>query len=950
MSRPVLRRVGDFIEKKRDVIIDHLFLLALAFIPFWRIGISGLWEIHDQSFPLYPRDRLTNRMYIWNPFEGKSFGHEGEGYPQVPRTLSLWYWVLVAGLASLGLPPALIQRFLMIFAFVMSGWGMYHLAKNLLEFNNKQAERIACIVAGTFYMMNPFITYWLFLGALPQFQIVVLPFILLLLNKGLKACRERTPWLRYALFIGLLSVPLLAVHPEVTILVVSFLLLYVIFTLARELRARNFHAIISYGKFLAIVTIVSLMVNLFWILPTLYYFFNSEVIQQTAMPMLVKLEALSALPLLMLQRLRLQTFSYSWYQSYPYTPISFWVTSPLSFALGFVLFSFTLIPILFKRHSDYSRIIFFTITEILYVGFSTGLNQPFGTVYRWLFDNFFFFTMLGDPAKFLQIGMFSYSVLLGVSIGILFQYIRKNKWLGKTIRKNKWLGKTLPLILCAIILFNSYPMLSGNFYGVLEPVNVPNYYTQTREWLRSNGQDFRITILPIGKTGFSALYAWAPRSVFGGAQPYYIAASASWAMDIFAHPQVNGRHFLGPIWTGRTVTIGRMLNLWNVKYLIIANDWMDPEYITPVDTSPLKFSLERQSDLKFLKSIGEFDIYENAVYDNTLIYGTSSYYIIADEVKLKMLNKGLYPPFVAFLSTENLPKDERFLDNAVNVTQIAIMTEALLVEDDSLDRWASNYELKIDQVDKVVGNCSVIARADSADFVRIGRYSPELLDLSNADLIKFWFKTNRKMKNGVLMIWDDYGKRLIWNFAESVPNVWQEVGFNLDQGVADYGPVDLKKISTIEVQASYPQQELTIIKVDGFTKSGYEFELPMNMDKVHLTYKRISPTKYTVNVSTQKPFILVLSEAYEPLWRITIIDAEFRNFDHFIVNGYANGWYIDKTGEFGIIIEYLPQRYYEWGIASSMFTVFIILAYLAIPPKVKRPFQNFIKHKVRSRY
>jgi hypothetical protein len=99
--------------------------------------------------------------------------------------------------------------------------------------------------------------------------------------------------------------------------------------------------------------------------------------------------------------------------------------------------------------------------------------------------------------------------------------------------------------------------------------------------------------------------------------------------------------------------------------------------------------------------------------------------------------------------------------------------------------------------------------------------------------------------------------------------------------------------------------------------------------------RRIHPGKYIVGVSAKTPFWLVCNETYNPgwearatdgpgtAWRDRIIERSTllcRVFQagrnpvmetHARLNDYANGWFIGRTGDFSIVVEYGPQGIYE---------------------------------------
>ena len=102
-----------------------------------------------------------------------------------------------------------------------------------------------------------------------------------------------------------------------------------------------------------------------------------------------------------------------------------------------------------------------------------------------------------------------------------------------------------------------------------------------------------------------------------------------------------------------------------------------------------------------------------------------------------------------------------------------------------------------------------------------------------------------------------------------------------------------------------------------------------------VNFTKINPTKYEVKVNAKEPFFLIFSDSYHPLWKAYINGEEI---DSVISYSFINGFYINKTGEMDIKVEFIGQRY-VWigGIISVTSFVFAIVYIL---------FGRRIKHKL----
>jgi hypothetical protein len=109
-----------------------------------------------------------------------------------------------------------------------------------------------------------------------------------------------------------------------------------------------------------------------------------------------------------------------------------------------------------------------------------------------------------------------------------------------------------------------------------------------------------------------------------------------------------------------------------------------------------------------------------------------------------------------------------------------------------------------------------------------------------------------------------------------------------------------------------------------------------------IAYQEINPTQYTVKVKTSEPFYLVFSESYDNGWVATINGQQIPDQYHFTANGYANGWYINKTGTYTITLEFTPQNLFYTGAAISITTLIICTAYVS-KNKIKNISRKYIK-------
>jgi hypothetical protein len=62
----------------------------------------------------------------------------------------------------------------------------------------------------------------------------------------------------------------------------------------------------------------------------------------------------------------------------------------------------------------------------------------------------------------------------------------------------------------------------------------------------------------------------------------------------------------------------------------------------------------------------------------------------------------------------------------------------------------------------------------------------------------------------------------------------------------------------------------------------------------------------------------VLAETFDRGWSVRVADSSGTPAEaHFLANGYANGWIVERTGDFQLVVEYSPHRYAVAGAAVT---------------------------------
>jgi hypothetical protein len=731
--------------------------------------------------------------------------------------------------------PLLSQRIWILLLFVLPGISMYYLM-SVLECSN-----IAKIISSIFYMYN---IYLLQVGPYQQnikLLLIVLPPLFAFFIQGLSTKK----YLKYSCLFCIATVfcATSTVNPPAVIAILLIFILvigYLIFVFDYKLK--------EIFKFSSILIAGTVLINAWWNIFISYYVISS----QSSLHSQLTFSALSTHQVYDFFRL-IGFWAWDSQMYFPYS--SEYNTSfvlILSFLLPVCLFSSL---ILYKKNK---WILFFSGLSLVGIFLAKGTVEPFGLVYNYLFLHFPGFFMFREPfAKFTPLIVFSYSVLLGMSISGIWGKIGQYQ-----ISIVKKTGIQVILIICVIlvILINAFPLVTGevirdssdgpmrSFY-----ISVPSYWLEISNWSANNPEDTRIFLTP--NKGYGIVYNWS-NGFNGEAGVVYLdkmTLKARASLSVRTDQMID--YTYGNLKLDNKNNASHILGLLNCRYLLQQNDvdWIWGETYSP---DQMKLILNQSNNITKIHSFGNLDLYQ---IDDSLvvphIYAATNYII-------------------------------------VNGT-----TDSLV-----------DYILQNDMSSKIIFLSS---------------------DLSSTQQ----------------------------NNLQSVTRKPTETYFSYDKNL---------QIGQNTLLISNPEDMINS-NVGNYNITNYV----LNDQTTFTTFEQINPTRYEVTSNATQPFFLVFSESYHPKWKAYVenkpspmnqIVANYSNVnvqeaaqemqftpgdvsylfaqplpedDHFLVNGYANAWYIDPSqlpkdanGNINITLYFWPQSLFYLGLFISGSTLIICIGYL----------------------
>jgi hypothetical protein len=223
------------------------------------------------------------------------------------------------------------------------------------------------------------------------------------------------------------------------------------------------------------------------------------------------------------------------------------------------------------------------------------------------------------------------------------------------------------------------------------------------------------------------------------------------------------------------------------------------------------------------------------------------------------------------------------------------------------------------------------------DFDNIRYYEP--LQVTQIDVTKdsesiIAVRTSEDIINIDLAIQVDDKKHIMKYNNSSYDSDWAyTIPINLTQGqheirfLPQYG-VEIDKLIVFSILNNERSMTVDEIFIDKSMNPIIEFE-------------RLEAEKWIVNVNTSEPFILAFSETYHSLW--SAYTGEFE-YQHFPVDSQINGFFINKTGNFEIRIEFIMGDAHYYGEAiSTMTLLFIGISYILLEDKSRRKISQLFK-------
>ena len=894
---------------KNKKLFSIFILLILAVIPtlYYEkdLIIGSQVEIN-----LDPIDVLSRRFYQWE--SRVALGHDigysrGDVFPYV-----LFYSILY----SLNIPTYLIGRAWLIYLLFYSGYSMYELISTVIT-NSKEDTKL---ISSAMYMLNLYVIitvhgsseFLMYYGALP-----------LMLSLYIKYLNNNKKYDLFSLIIlAFIASTMSGTNPPLVIINFMVLILYGIYNVT-VIKA------ISIKKALKLNILFFLLyslINLYWIIPLIRFsiFAWKEPIF-SEIPSFLNSESSY------FEVFRLLGY-WGFYSGYTYSgqfvryvPFSVhYINNILLIGTTFYIPLISLCSLLIKSKNKYK--LFFTLLLIVCIPMAVGLYPPqnpsfFGKLYKWAYNNIPYFNIFRNQYKFIMPIALSYSVLTGLLMNDIHYF-------NKTSFQNK-LGKMIKLVTIIIILINSWPLTLGyEFEQKARISEIPEYWHDLKEWSINLPNEKRFLILP---EQYGEVYYWGHTIGHLTAvmlqQPQIYKGMGASGYNRFTTQVIDSVYDV--IKTNSTKQLSNYLGLFNIGYILQRNDvnWEVYDVQTPKE---IEDTLANRQGITLNATFNELILYQN---ENVV----PKIYAVDDSIFFNSSLKGL--------------SDSDFLSK-ININSTAIfINDTNLGKNHELLNWTDVQKKHLENDRNHVTYFTPYPyRGKFFERNAKGILTSVQLFVRNLNV-----ETNSELKIGFS---EKPNSSQIFSISGTIPKGYEGwISFDVNK-VWDYESIFIYVISNqfgeLALDESTPydtwwsddqvnylsHQSRPLIRLK-YSSISSETSLNKKARGLDCEYQEINPTKYSIQVNTTEPFFLIFSESYNRDWEISI-DGEIIK-DHYVVNGYANSWRINKTGELSISLTYLPQRLSEISILISIVISLSCLLYIInkkIYPKLVNKIEN----------
>jgi hypothetical protein len=453
---------------KKQILLIPIILLSLVPV-LWFIGHPGaILNGSDTNFPLNPLIWIARRFFVWD-----SFANAGQDFSSGISGLFFHTVQLIPHLLKINLQ--LTQLISLIFWFSMIIVSSYIFAKAIFPKNYWPRLIFVVLYSFNIYLFNT----WEVAKVTNLSLVSSIPFALTVLVKLNNGSLDRLKAFVYSLLIGILLSGS-GINPAYFLCFFIVLAIFFFAQVVVDIKKKVFRQQIK--NFLSII-IPIVLINIFWIIPSLFYI-GQSINPQGSINQIGYTNWIDSLSqnTSIFNIARLQG-AWDWYSFDDTSKMPLYIPYALNYfvklpflVFSILIFSLAVISLALKNHDQNENQILkfsFLIMLVLGIFLGVGTHEPTGIFYEWISKHVPFFTLFRSP-------WYIFTPLTTISLAgltaILFDRIPKVK-----------VSAVLTVVLVVGNLVYCYPLVTGKIFRSSMPDNFyikfPNYVFESFEYL-----------------------------------------------------------------------------------------------------------------------------------------------------------------------------------------------------------------------------------------------------------------------------------------------------------------------------------------------------------------------------------------------------------------------------------------------------------------------------------
>jgi hypothetical protein len=916
------------VDKSQKITIIEIAILFIAgLFPILWFSQGSILAFGD-DFPLYLNAHkvFSAGPYLWST--------DYLGYA-TPAPAYLLYQYSGAFLSIVGLSISQIQITTKVFLFLVAGLSMFYLTKKIYP-----QYRFAAFIAGFFYLFNFFVLLDVSnIGFIWTYAF--LPLLLGLFYTAITANyqQDKKAANKHIIYFALVSVvafSFASINPaNVALLIIGLVVLAFYFVIKYRKQMRLFW--LALGKIVG----ATFPLNLWWIIPVLGSFVFSS---SQALNSQISIQAWDW------TQNRASFLNLFWLNGYwdwktEYYPYANSYLNPILAILVFVPFIIAGAALLFKSNkSRFNAYIMATILCFLFL--AKGLHEPFRPLNIFLYNTVPLMSVFREPvSKFTLVLMPFLALLVGygsehianLKVFLPFQLqSRKSIQLPSRLKPRIIFhhNNILVLALIAIIfLVSVYPLFENTTQITIEDasfsssIQIPSYWYQATGWINSQQGNWRVLITPLDDF-YQMPYTWG---YYGTDQLIdRLIEKPIVSTDVLNSYVVNPQtastmqELNYAMRDGKVNEFKALLDLLNVKYIFQRNDVVSnltgrttlPDGILASQSSIMspdlvKSFFEIQSYLQLVRTFGALDIYEYAD-SKPSFYATTP--LLLQQSNISIQTKNVFQREWNFSNTTAINDLKSLMHTNGFAAPENLEQDGSYARVDLLQVVGASQEIDFPSLSSQYGNLYTIA----------GSGLFHTCNNVNITIIQYG-KDNTMLNNRIAEIvsYSSHNSSWIypWNFNFTFEPSKDTDHFKIQLWFDIFGDNYPCSLWISDVKVTGINSALNITGLDEIFSQAVQ-----NQAAEVLNVQRVNPAKILVTVNASHTFVLATTEAFDNYWVANVNGQQISPTPLYLG---LQGYYINKSGQLQITLEYKPQTWFYSASAISAVTAIILLVLLA---------------------